>query len=234
MSGWGTEQSQDSLAAEEALWQLASSEGWVESSRTAPLPALPDSVRMLVSRSPLVALSLCVAEDLCLMRRHEGEYRLVAACVCQPSYWSLTAKIGLPLNEIHRPVTDLDTAMAARMDRFFSNMPADSVFARRNWSIHSEAGAFQPQPLPEYGDRPGSSLFLRSERQSLRRLRDDLVVFAIRVDLEPLQHLREYPQALADLQLAVAQLSPTALCDFGGVVKQQAVLEQLKSLTADD
>ncbi|MGI9323605.1 MAG: heme-dependent oxidative N-demethylase subunit alpha family protein [Pseudomonadales bacterium] len=226
-------QSQRNLAAEEALWQLAVSEGWGQRPLSLQLAPLPDSVRMLVERSPLVALSLCVAEDLCLMWRHEGKYHLLSACVCQPSYWSLTAKIGLALSAIHRPVADLDSAMAGRMDRFFSKMPAHRVFARRNWSIHSEVEAFQPQAAPDHGDCPSGTLFLRSERQSLRRVSDDLVAFAIRVDVEPLQHVREYPQALADLQTAVTELSPSALCDFGGDAKRRAVLMQLRSLSAD-
>ncbi|HLK46346.1 MAG TPA: heme-dependent oxidative N-demethylase subunit alpha family protein, partial [Acidimicrobiales bacterium] len=53
---------------------------------------------------PLEAASLVVQEDLCVLTAQAGEWRLVAACVCFPSRWSLASKLGCTLLGIHEPV----------------------------------------------------------------------------------------------------------------------------------
>lgn len=190
-------------------------------------PPAPDATAAL----PLVPAALAVREDLCLLWRVGSDYRLLAGVVCAPSYWSLPVKMGLSLPAIHAPVAAMDKTLQARMQRFFVTLPASRVFMRRNWFVHGSAEYFQPDPdALDYGHP--TPLYIRSERQTLRRLDDDLVLFAIRVDIEPLARVAAYPQALVDLRQAVAGLAAGALADFGGASKQRCVLNALQQLGA--
>ena len=138
---------------------------------------------------PLVASALTVPEDLCLMQQDRDGYHLVAACVCAPSYWYLPEKIGLSLSEIHEPVPGLNDSLAQRMGEFFNKLPANRVFTRRNWLIHTSRERFQPAPeerLQLHTLDQAKTLVMRSETQTLRRLSDRVVVFTINIEFHPL------------------------------------------------
>src|SRR6202011_6426026 len=53
---------------------------------------------------PLEAAGLCVQEDLCVLMRGDGHWRLEAGVVCFPSMWRLAEKLGLPVTAIHQRV----------------------------------------------------------------------------------------------------------------------------------
>ena len=53
-------------------------------------------------------ISLEVEDDLCIIES-QGDQKLLAACVCSPSYWKLSEKIGKPLLSIHKPVKTLNS-----------------------------------------------------------------------------------------------------------------------------
>jgi dimethylamine monooxygenase subunit A len=158
---------------------------------------------------PLARAALHVADDLCLMQRREGPYRLVAACVCSPSYWMLADKLGGTLAEIHQPVPGLDMKLGARMAAFFERLPSGSVFERCNWFLHLDADPFHPAPesWTAAGAIDARRLVMRSERQTLARLAEDLVLFTIRVRCRPFAQIAEAPEAARDLLAALASLS---------------------------
>lgn len=183
---------------------------------------------------PLLAAALQVHEDLCLMWRVGGSYCLLAANLCRPSYWSLADKLGCSLLDIHAGVTDLTGAQRQRMQSVFDKLPSERVFERRNWFMHSSGAGFEPQPdSMEYADYPGP-WFLRSERQTLRRLDTDMLLFAIRVDIEPLERVQHHHQARDDLLIALRALDDTALQDFGGADKRAAALNAVLQLRSSD
>jgi hypothetical protein len=80
---------------------------------------------------------------------------------------------------------------------------------RRNWFIVPTAELY----LPAYGSRlgppptiaaDGSPMWIRSERQTLRRLpQTDAILFTIRVQLAPLVVLRDRPDIAAKLLAVV-------------------------------
>lgn len=218
--------------AEAQLWTAAVAQGPL-AVHCEPSSLLGEPLNVAVSGSPMVALALQVPEDLCLLWRGASEYELLSACVCQPSYWDLTQKVGLGLRAIHAPVAELGPVLAGRMAHFFDHLPDDQVFERRNWFVHGSGEGYQSQRDRLDYRKYSGSLYLRSERQSLRRIDRDLIVFSIRVDLEPLDRIIEHPQALSDLRLAVEALSGTALSDFGGVEKKQRVLSTLNQYQLD-
>jgi Haem-dependent oxidative N-demethylase, alpha subunit-like len=153
------------------------------------------------THSPLVRAALLVPDDLCLMQRDVSSYRLTAACVCSPSYWHLADKIGRTLNGIHAPVPTLNAKLGATMAQFFDRLPQGTIFERRNWLIHRDAAPYHPAPekWPVLSQDDVIPLFIRSERQTLRRLDETSIVFTIRVSCDPLGDIVGYPEAMHDL-----------------------------------
>jgi len=136
------------------------------------------------SMHPLDLAGRLVPDDLCLVQEDaEGVPRLVAASLCFPSRWRLGEKLGSPLAEIHGPVPDYGKALAAPVDRFFGALADGRIVERWNWTIHDRPDLFQPQSPRRHAvppERFADGLFLRNERQTLRRLpRSRAILFAI-------------------------------------------------------
>jgi dimethylamine monooxygenase subunit A len=142
--------------------------------------------------APLELAGRLVQEDLCLMQRSDAGYRLVAAVLCFPAHWRLADKLGRPLEAIHAPVPDFGERLAAPVDRFFVNIQVERPVWRLNWSLVDTPELFLPpehrgHPRPIAAERMGEELWLRVERQTLRRLpRSGDVVFGIHTHVEPL------------------------------------------------
>ncbi len=149
-------------------------------------------------RHPLEAAGLLVQEDLCLMAERDGASRLVAASLSFPSHWRLADKIGGSAAAIHGPVPHYATELSAKVDRFLERLPEGRIVLRRNWGVHDHPTLFAPEhPPPAGGVTPanaGDRLWLRSERQTLRRLpRTGAVLFTIRVQIVALRALAARP-----------------------------------------
>ena len=161
--------------------------------------ALGDSVGAPdVSRHPVEAASLLVQEDLCLMAMRDGTPHLVAASLCFPSHWRLSDKIGGSSAAIHGPVPHYADELGAKVDRYLERIPEGRISLRRNWAVHDHDTLYVPDyPPPAPGitaDNAGERMWLRSERQTLRRLpRSGAVLFTIRVQLAPLAVLAQRP-----------------------------------------
>ncbi|WP_237068296.1 heme-dependent oxidative N-demethylase family protein [Microbulbifer guangxiensis] len=154
---------------------------------------------------PLWGASLWVADDLCLLQPGDSGYELTAASLAAPSYWRLEDKIGRPLDQIHKPVPGFANKLSAQVGRFFDHLLADYPVWRSNWSVVSSPELLQRGNVAA-ADGP---LYLRVERQSLRRLpQTGAVVFTIRVSLNPLADLHAVPGAVAALAEAVKGMSP--------------------------
>jgi hypothetical protein len=201
-------------------------QGWLAEHRPElPGPAVPDGVH------PLEAAARLVQEDLCLMVERDGASHLDAACLCFPSHWRLSDKLGRPAAEVHGPVPRYDTELSDRVDRYLTRLRPDVIGVRRNWTVHDSPALFAPErPAPgaltaeEVADR----LWLRSERQTLRRLpRSDAVLFTIRVQQAPFGVLAERPAVAAALA-ARMRAQPTELTDMNGLAAyEEAVLAWL-------
>jgi hypothetical protein len=148
--------------------------------------------------------ALSVQEDLCILQPDaHGRLVLAAACVCFPSHWRLADKIGRPAADIHGPVPRYGGELERKVDTFLDRLRPDAVMQRRNWLIHETADLFVPDP-PADADLsiPPEALWLRSERQTLRRLpHSGAVVFTIRtqqIQMSALRHRPDLAAALAD------------------------------------
>ncbi len=192
--------------------------GWVtDATGAAPDPTL----------HPLDAAGRLVQEDLCLLVLRDGAPHLDAASLCFPSYWRLSDKIGRPLVEVHAPVAHYADELGARVDRFITAVRADRPVWRRNWSIHDDPTLFLPEPTPERDVEPPERLWLRSERQTLRRLATtDAVLFTIRTQQVPLAALAARPELARAMAAAIAAWSPALAAYKGhhGALRAQAWL----------
>jgi hypothetical protein len=161
-----------------------------------------------------------VQEDLCLMEVHNGPPVLVAAVVCFPSYWRLADKIGQSMAAIHAPVPNYEETLQDRPDRLLEGLEGDRIVARRNWFVHDGPALFSPARSPSPAltvERVPERLWLRSERQTLRRLPGrDHVLFTIRVQQTPIRSLRERPAVAARMAEAVRAEAPERLDRIAG------------------
>lgn len=169
---------------------------------------------MLGVNGALPEAALAVHEDLCLLTQRPGEevYRLIGAAVAWPSDWHPAEKIGLPLRALHAPIAGYEEQLATGVDRFMETLRPGPIYGRCNWFI---AATGERRWLP---DRPpaeafaqvtpenaGETLFVRSERQSLRRLpHTNAILFTIGIYVEPLGTLS--PANIAMLGRAVQTL----------------------------
>jgi len=158
---------------------------------------------------PLDLAGRLVQEDLCLMQPNPatGLYHLVGASLCFPTRWRLADKIGKPLNLVHEPVPGYEEELALKMDRFFVRLKADKPVWRANWGLIDDPTLFQPTGHGRKGlntditiENAGDTLWLRMERQTLRRLpRSQSILFTIRVYVRPLRELATQPERATEL-----------------------------------
>ena len=117
-------------------------------------------------------------EDMCLLTRRadDDQFRLIGAAVAWPSDWIPADKIGLPLRALHAPIHGYEDQLASGVDHFMDRLKAGAIFGRANWFIvPTDAKRWVAEP-PEVAfahvtpENAGETLFVRSERQTLRRL----------------------------------------------------------------
>ncbi|WGL17401.1 DUF3445 domain-containing protein [Microbulbifer bruguierae] len=181
---------------------------WRSGAQTLRLPGIESAH---ASASPLWEAGLWVADDLCILQPDTDGYTLVAASLAAPSYWRLEEKIGQPLTQIHRPVPGFQQKLGTQVTRFFDHLLPEYPVWRGNWSVVDSAELLQRGEAENDDDAGGGEkgLYLRVERQSLRRLpKTGAVVFSIRVTINPLADLLEIEGAVAALQRAVEAMSP--------------------------
>ena len=155
---------------------------------------------------PLEAAARHVQEDLCLMVQRDGDWHLDAGALCFPTFWSLQEKLGRPTGAVHAPVAHYADELSPRVDRFFDRLRAETPVWRRNLSVKPYPLLFLPtsRAIQPVGDLDvaddGSPMWIRSERQTLRRLpRTGAILFTIRVQLAPASVLLDRPDRAGDL-----------------------------------
>jgi hypothetical protein len=168
---------------------------------------------------PLWAASLLCADDLCLMQRDSGgQWRLTAASLTQPTFFTVPDALGKSLAEIHGPVPGFADRFGARVERMFDAVAPDVIMERRNWTVVNSAEAYLPDPGPMRARLPdlplaqaAQGLFIRVERQTVRKLAGGGgVVFTIRAWRHPLAELAADPE----LKAAFARAWRGATVDF--------------------
>ena len=166
------------------------------------------------SMHPLDLAARLVQEDLCLMQWCGDHYRLRAASVAFPSRWRLAEKLGATMADVHAPVAFYDQQLAGPADRLLAALPPERILYRFNWNLHDDPALFQPTGMDRTQIDPsitsasaGERLWLRVERQTLRRLPRSLdVLFTIRTHVRPLSSIARRPEVAARLAAALRAL----------------------------
>lgn len=154
---------------------------------------------------PLLAAARRVSDDLVLMEKTGGEWRVSALSLCAPTFFTAHEVLGRALGDIHGPVHGFADRFLTRVVRIFDGLRPDLVLERRNWSVVNSDATFTPDSAPIRARiagidpaRAGAELFVRVERQTLRRLpATGGALFTIRVWLAPLDDLAGDPPRLA-------------------------------------
>jgi len=187
---------------------------------------------------PLEVAGRLVQEDLCLMARHGPVHHLDAACLCFPSHWRLAEKIGRSAAALHGPVPRYDEELAVRVDRYLDRLRPHTIAQRRNWSVHDAPDLFAPWP-PETVraldiDDVAAGLWLRSERQTLRRLPlSGAVLFTIRVQQAPFGVLAGRPDVAARFAVRLEN-QPLELTAMNGLTAYRSpVLSWLRRISGE-
>ena len=152
-------------------------------------------------------------EDMCLLTLRPGEeqYRLVGAAVAWPSDWTPADKMGLPLRALHAPIQGYEEQLASGVDHFMAKLKPGAIYGRCNWFIAATGDKRWVAEPPEQAfahvtpANAGETLFVRSERQTLRRLPESgAILFTIGIYVSPFGDLA--PDNRQRLAAAVASL----------------------------
>lgn len=174
-----------------------------------PVPARPDL-------PPLYAAARAVPDDLCLMLKEDGAWRLAALSLSAGTFFTAGEVVGKSLAELHVPVDGFGERLLKRVERIFEGLRPDLVLERRNWTVVNSPDLHTPHSGPiraRIGEiaaaEAGRALRLRVERQTLRRLpQSGGALFTIRVWLAPLESLAEDPARLAAFAHAWRSAAP--------------------------
>lgn len=189
----------------------------------------------------LLTAARLVQEDLVLMRPGPDGYRLAAACLCFPSSWSLTEKFGQSMSGIHKPVPGFNGhRMGMMVARLFDNLKVGQFVCRFNWSIYPDRELHHPEPKQidlSSQDAALSRLFLRVERQTLRRLPESGdVLFTIKIHHDPLTALQKQSDRAAlaaHLSEQLMALDADQLAYKGLTEGREALAGALSEIAAD-
>jgi hypothetical protein len=172
--------------------------------------------RLDANLHPLRAAARLVPEDLVLMVERDGRLVFAAGSVCFPNRWDLRSKIGCSMAEVHAPVALLNDQLGHAVDQFFERLHPDRSFWRLGWGVLDTDERYTPTDgtaPPRPPSPPPSELFLRVERETLRRFpRTGAVLFTIRTHITPIPDMRREP--------AVATRLADALDALPGPVQQ--------------
>jgi len=156
-------------------------------------------------RPPLLAAARRVPDDLVLMERRAGDWAVSALSLSAGSFFTADEALGKTLEDLHGPVPGFADRFLLRVRRIFENLPSEDIVERRNWSVVAWRGLYAPEAsaarrraLRQRPRRPGAGLYIRCERQTLRRLpQTGGLLFTIRIHLTPLRALAADSEAVA-------------------------------------
>ena len=116
----------------------------------------------------------------------------------------------------HVHVPTYEKKIGSKVNNLFNKLPMERIFQRFNWSIFEDSKLFQParsksqivRPRTITEDNAGDKLFIRVERQTIRRLPETkAIVFTIRVHVNPISSIKKNLSLLTDFNQALENLT---------------------------
>jgi hypothetical protein len=181
----------------------------------------------------LVEAALLVADDLTvLVPSGDTALSFVAGVVCSPSRWRIASKMGLDMLAVHRPVARYAEHIGPPVDTLLRRLTVDRPLWRSNWTLEDHPSLFQPEvpPTPLVDDP--AQLWVRMERETLRRLPgSNGVLFTIRGFQQPLpDYVRGGPDRAATLRALIRRL-PDDVARYKSIYPyRESVLAWLESV----
>jgi heme-dependent oxidative N-demethylase alpha subunit-like protein len=165
------------------------------------------------SKEPLLQLSYLVEEDFMLLDQVGGAIRITAASNAYSSSGRLVAAVGHGMEWAHERVPQLTSKLGPRIERVLGSIHANAPTERFNWQITPLATVFFPHGDPHAANaaamhevldelrrdpaRAGERLWMRAERQTLRRLPDSgAVAFSLHTYSDPLSCLEHDTESI--------------------------------------
>ncbi|MFN3256144.1 MAG: heme-dependent oxidative N-demethylase family protein [Ilumatobacter sp.] len=139
---------------------------------------------------PLDAAARLVPDDLVVMVERDGRLVFGGGSVCFPNRWDLRSKLGRTMAEVHDPVADLNEQLQPAIDSFLDRLRPDRSFWRLGWGLIDSHDGFEPPSTGRTVDPASDDVYLRVERETLRRFERTLaVLFTIRTYIIPVARL---------------------------------------------
>lgn len=173
------------------------------------------------------------ADFLVLKPDADGEIRLYGGCLCFPSSWRLTDKIGKPIEFIHGPVPGLNKSIGPGIHKFLAGLKPGVASLRHNWGLarSAELNHHPDRNLPRLdADTHADEVWLRVEHQALVALpQSGGILFGIRVVNHSFAKVKADAVARIRLRRALETM-PEAMAGYKGLT---AVRQQLIGWLAD-
>ncbi|CAF3412581.1 unnamed protein product [Rotaria socialis] len=177
---------------------------------------------------PLEIAAFLVQEDLVIMQRDPtGEiYHANALAVCFPSGWLPKSKFGSSLAAIHMPqVPFFQEKLRTSMERYFLNLKEEKPVQRVNWTLqigddlcHTEIEDNQNETITK--ENAGQLMYLRCERQTLRRLPEsDTILFTIKTYMTKIEDLCRNDAKMAKKLAGAVRNWPPEMIQYKGADK---------------
>lgn len=152
----------------------------------------PDGVMvdLAADENPVVTAARIAQEDFLILEQTPEGHVLTSAVLCFPASWTLAQKMGRNMLGIHQPVDRYDDGIAKRVNRVMDVLQQGNAVWRANVLCYNDPELHQPRL--EHERRPfdaNGPVFVRVERQTLKRLTPTSTVFAIHTYLVPMDAL---------------------------------------------
>lgn len=172
---------------------------------TSPAPVETDAFQLCIQ------LGMAWEADFLLLKADPASgVRLLGGCVCFPSSWSLSEKIGHPIEFIHSVVPGLNPTLGSQIHGFLTRLKPGTVWLRANWGLSRSADLNQhpARRLPRLnGEVNLEEVFLRVEHQALVALPETQgVLFGIHIAIHNLADIHKDPLLNSGMARALASL----------------------------
>ena len=184
-------------------------------------------------------LALAFAEDFAVIDGASAHIPWLA--VCLPSHWAPEDKVGRHFAQVHAPVADNQTLIAAS-DHLARLVTGVEHWERFVWTITRHAGLSQHPsrcdraPWPARADPAALAelAFFRTERQTFIPVATQAqAIFTINVEMRPLAQALADPAQAAQVHAAIASMSPAVLAYRGLTDARDGLLSWLAARAAD-
>ena len=184
----------------------------------------------------LLTLGCSWEPDFVLLRRDSSDRMVVVGgCVCFPTFWRLTDKLGQPVGIVHDVVPGLNATIGPGIDNFLSRMKP-GCWERSNWGMARSPSRNQ-HPDVHAGSFPADctidDVWLRIEDQALVPVAGVAgVVFGIRLRHVALREILQC-QAAAERLLTAIETMPADMLRYKNLTAiRERLIGWLRSVAA--